>query len=213
MIRETMIGATFAIALATTSGALAAGEVGVVQFTQAGKALTAHSVAGESNLFAAYFEPPDYAYTDRVQFNVEVLYNMNGAPYADGVAVEYPQGTDLAVVGSGVNWVLPAIWYTPHTQTPLELKFDPQYGAKYVIAFDRAAVELGVHVVADVSGDGHMDIVDAMLVAQASAGLVTLTQVQKAVADVNCDNQLDIADALRIAQASAGVPGATVGCQ
>jgi hypothetical protein len=57
----------------------------------------------------------------------------------------------------------------------------------------------------DVTGDGKVDIVDALFIAQYTVGLRTLTPTQLAAGDVNCDGKVDITDALFIAQYTVGL--------
>ncbi len=57
----------------------------------------------------------------------------------------------------------------------------------------------------DCSGDGKVDIVDALFIAQSTVGLRTLGQAQYAAADVSGDAKVDIVDALFIAQATVGL--------
>lgn len=58
-------------------------------------------------------------------------------------------------------------------------------------------------VLGDVNNDGKVDIIDALMVAQYSAGIIP-TGFVYANADINNDGNVNIADALRIAQLSAG---------
>ncbi len=60
-------------------------------------------------------------------------------------------------------------------------------------------------VYGDCSGDGRMDITDALFIAQATVGLRNLTPAQSAAADVSGDGKLDIVDALYIAQVTVGL--------
>ena len=61
-------------------------------------------------------------------------------------------------------------------------------------------VELG-----DVSGDGQLNIVDALFVARYAVGL-PVSNFNANAADVNCDNQINIVDALLIARKIVGLP-------
>ena len=58
----------------------------------------------------------------------------------------------------------------------------------------------------DADLNGVVNILDALAVAQMSAGLFTPTSLQICVSDVDGDFAATILDALRIAQASAGLP-------
>ncbi|MBN2443624.1 MAG: hypothetical protein JXJ04_19850 [Spirochaetales bacterium] len=55
----------------------------------------------------------------------------------------------------------------------------------------------------DVSMDGTVDIVDALLIVQCSVGLNSCPQT--AIADVNCDDSVNIIDALLIYQYYVGL--------
>ncbi len=57
----------------------------------------------------------------------------------------------------------------------------------------------------DCSGDGKMDIVDALFIAQSTVGLRTFDPAQSAAADVSGDGAVNIVDALFIAQATVGL--------
>ncbi len=57
----------------------------------------------------------------------------------------------------------------------------------------------------DVSGDGAVDIVDALFIAQQTVGLRSFTTAQEAAGEVNGDGAVDIVDALFIAQATVGL--------
>jgi parallel beta-helix repeat protein len=57
----------------------------------------------------------------------------------------------------------------------------------------------------DVTGDGNVDITDALFIAQYTVGLRTLSPTQLAAGDVNCDGKVDITDALFIAQYTVGL--------
>jgi hypothetical protein len=57
----------------------------------------------------------------------------------------------------------------------------------------------------DVTGDGKVDVTDALFIAQYTVGLRTLTTMQLAAGDVNCDGKMDITDALFIAQYTVGL--------
>ncbi len=56
----------------------------------------------------------------------------------------------------------------------------------------------------DVSGDGKVDIVDALFIAQFTVGSRTLTPEEQILGDVNADNKVDVVDALFIAQFTVG---------
>jgi hypothetical protein len=56
-----------------------------------------------------------------------------------------------------------------------------------------------VGILGDVNGNGTVDIVDALLVAQYYVGLNPIN-FNVSVADVNCSGGVDIVDALRISQ-------------
>jgi len=58
-------------------------------------------------------------------------------------------------------------------------------------------------VIGDVSEDGSIDIVDALLVAQCYVGLQTCPDLS--IADTNCDGTIDIVDAFLIAQYYVGL--------
>ena len=62
----------------------------------------------------------------------------------------------------------------------------------------------------DVNGDGQANILDAMLIAQASTGL-NPANYNAANADVNCDNIVNINDALQVARYATGLV-TTLGC-
>ncbi len=57
----------------------------------------------------------------------------------------------------------------------------------------------------DVNGDGAVNVVDALFVAQYTVGLRTLTSAQLAAADVNCDGNVNVVDSLFIAQYTVGL--------
>jgi len=57
----------------------------------------------------------------------------------------------------------------------------------------------------DVNGDGQINVVDALFVAQYTVGLRQLNSNQLAAADVNCDVQVTVVDALFIAQYTVGL--------
>jgi len=57
----------------------------------------------------------------------------------------------------------------------------------------------------DCSGDGKVDIVDALFIAQSTVGLKTFDPAQYSAADVSGDDRVDIVDALFIAQATVGL--------
>ena len=57
----------------------------------------------------------------------------------------------------------------------------------------------------DVNGDGDIDFMDAQLILQYDAGLITLTPEQLAAADVNKDGDVDFMDAQLISQYDAGL--------
>jgi hypothetical protein len=57
----------------------------------------------------------------------------------------------------------------------------------------------------DVNGDGKVDIVDALFIAQYTVGSRTLSPNTLVFADVNGDGKVDIVDALFIAQATVGI--------
>ncbi len=57
----------------------------------------------------------------------------------------------------------------------------------------------------DVNGDGNVNIVDALFIAQYTVGLRTLTSTQIAAADVDCNGNVNIVDALFIAQHTVGL--------
>jgi hypothetical protein len=56
----------------------------------------------------------------------------------------------------------------------------------------------------DVNGDGSINIIDALLVAQVYVG-INVNNFNAETADVNCDGVLDITDALLIAQYYIGI--------
>jgi hypothetical protein len=64
----------------------------------------------------------------------------------------------------------------------------------------------------DVSRNGIVDIIDALLVAQCVASLVPCASYNSYAADVNCSEKIDIMDALLIARYVAGLIPA-LGCQ
>jgi len=57
----------------------------------------------------------------------------------------------------------------------------------------------------DVSGNGAVDITDALFIAQSTVGLRTLDVMQLVAADVNTNSRVDITDALFIAQFTVGL--------
>ena len=57
----------------------------------------------------------------------------------------------------------------------------------------------------DVNEDGTINIIDALLIAQATIRLTPLTQIQLSEADVNKDGKVDITDSLFIAQYTVGL--------
>ncbi len=57
----------------------------------------------------------------------------------------------------------------------------------------------------DCSGDGRVDITDALFIAQVTVGLRTFDPAQYAAADVSGDSKVDIVDALFIAQSTVGL--------
>ena len=64
----------------------------------------------------------------------------------------------------------------------------------------------------DVSGDGQIDIIDALFVARYVAGL-KVDNFNQAAADVNCDKSITILDALIIARKAAGLEVSGWGCE
>lgn len=81
----------------------------------------------------------------------------------------------------------------------------------YII--DNKGFNPGVDILGDVNGDGMIDIVDALLVAQYSVGK-EITNFNPDVSDVDASGEIDIIDALLIAQFYTGLidtfPGDTV---
>lgn len=57
----------------------------------------------------------------------------------------------------------------------------------------------------DINGDGSIDIVDALLIAQCYVGISSCSPAS--IADINCDGGIDIVDALLIAQYYVGLMG------
>lgn len=61
------------------------------------------------------------------------------------------------------------------------------------------------YVLGDVNGDGKIDAIDALMVLQASVGLISLTSTEYQAANVIVDNTVDAIDALAILQKSVGL--------
>jgi len=82
-------------------------------------------------------------------------------------------------------------------------------------SFNEVAIEdsgSGSGSTGDVNGNGTVDIVDALLVAQYYVGL-NPSPFNSTLADVNCDNAIDIVDALRIAQYYVGLISQLDSCE
>ncbi|MBI2837351.1 MAG: hypothetical protein HYX75_03500 [Acidobacteria bacterium] len=79
------------------------------------------------------------------------------------------------------------------------------YGGKYYKVHRAIADEYVCPIVADVNGNRTVDAGDVLFIAQAVAGLRTLTPAQQNAADVNCYAGLDVVDVLFYAQYVAGV--------
>jgi hypothetical protein len=67
-------------------------------------------------------------------------------------------------------------------------------------------IEVFLYLLGDVDGDGDVDEDDALLAAQAEAGLVSLTASQILRADVDKNSTVDIRDAYAIRRKAAGFP-------
>ena len=61
------------------------------------------------------------------------------------------------------------------------------------------------YLLGDVNGDGQVTVVDATLIQKYIAGLVTLSDTQKAAADVNNDGSVSVIDATLIQKYIAGL--------
>jgi hypothetical protein len=61
-------------------------------------------------------------------------------------------------------------------------------------------VRVDLYMLGDVNGDGEIDVLDAMLVAQHIVGDVSDDAIVLAAADVNGDGEIDVLDAMLIAQ-------------
>jgi hypothetical protein len=212
MNNQLKFGLVCAFVLASVNTAMA-GEPGQIVIRQASNsALVTHPVAGDINLFAAYIQPASYAYGGGEQFNVDIRYNMDGAPWADSYAINCSDASPPCNVGTGVEWTTnDEIHIVKASQVPILLRFDVAYGSQYVLVVDRAITDIAVKVAGDVDGNGVLTNEDAILVAEATVGVSHLSRIESAVADVNCDNTVDIVDALTIARTAAGMD--VLGCQ
>lgn len=95
----------------------------------------------------------------------------------------------------------------PLTSSTNVLKLHFQSGAdsnNYEGVFLKVTVKSGI-VKGDVNGDGQLSALDASLVLQHVAGIVTLTAEQQSAADVNGDGKLTALDASLILQKVAGI--------
>jgi hypothetical protein len=212
MNNQMRFGLVCAFVLASAGTAVAAEPGQIVIRQVSNSALATYPVAGDINLFAAYIQPASYAYGGGEQYNVDIRYNMDGAPWADSYEVKCAEGAPPCNVGAGVEWTSnDEITTINGSQVPIMLRFAAAYGSRYVFIVDRALTDIAVKVAGDVDGDGATTNDDANLVLEASLGLAPLSRIESAVADVNCDNRIDVLDALKIARTAAGLE--VLGCQ
>ncbi|HEY5961602.1 MAG TPA: dockerin type I repeat-containing protein [Polyangiaceae bacterium] len=212
MNNQLKLGLACVLILGSVDTAMAAEPGQIVIRQVSNNALVTHPVAGDINLFAAYIQPASYAYGGGEQFNVDIRYNMNGAPWADSYAVNCSVTNPPCNVGAGAEWTTnDDIYIVQSSQVPIMLRFDAAYGSHYVLVVDRAMTDIAVKVAGDVDGDGVLTTEDANMLLEAAVGLTQLSRIESAVADVNCDNTVNVNDALKVARAAAGLE--VLGCQ
>ena len=88
-----------------------------------------------------------------------------------------------------------------------EAKFIAEYkgGKQYAYYVEYTFDATKDYLLGDVNGDGQVTVVDATLIQKYIAGLVTLSDTQKAAADVNNDGSVSIVDATQIQKYIAGL--------
>ena len=141
----------------------------------------------------------------------------------------------FSVLGNRIDLEIASLGAAPIVASNYELLQDPQspelskvrsrYGALYQlysvvgqpkefsVEYPESQVEVKAYAVykntflcGDVNLDGRVDVVDALMSAQASAGVFTLGREQQRAADVNHSGFVDIIDALLISRYSSGLP-------
>ncbi len=95
-----------------------------------------------------------------------------------------------------------------NSTSPLNLSVQTlidQNGAAINYTLRNGTLTVSAVIKGDCSGDGSVNIVDALFVAQSTVGLRSLNPAQIAAADVNGDSAVNIVDALFIAQSTVGL--------
>jgi hypothetical protein len=118
----------------------------------------------------------------------------------DEAANEYSGTIDL---NAGQRYSIEMEFYESGGDASAQLSWSSNYQSKEIIPQSRLYSESGpTGDLGDVDGDGTIDIVDALLVAQYYVGLISIDTTN---ADTDCDGDIDIVDALLIAQYYVGL--------
>ncbi|MBN2533640.1 MAG: endo-1,4-beta-xylanase [Spirochaetales bacterium] len=114
-------------------------------------------------------------------------------------ATEYTGTIDLV---AGQKVPIQIEFYEEGGEASIKLSWSSNNQSKEIVPQSRFYSETGPDNLGDVDGDGEINIVDALLIAQYYVGLVTIDTTN---ADTNCDGSIDIVDALLIAQYYVGL--------
>ena len=90
------------------------------------------------------------------------------------------------------------------TNKVLTCALDPGYHLVHFLVSGEFGLNSGSGAVGDVSGDGNVNIVDALFIARHAVGL-SVSGFNEDAADVNCNGQIDIVDALLVARKAVGL--------
>jgi hypothetical protein len=116
---------------------------------------------------------------------------------ADDLDEWHKFGSTVAIAENRVVIGAPKFPPPPEYSASIENSSDPYSGSAYIYII----VKIG-----DVTCDGVIDIIDALLTARFSANLPVPPEFNENVADTNCNDFINIIDALLIARYSAGLP-------
>jgi endo-1,4-beta-xylanase len=120
--------------------------------------------------------------------------------WGEEAATEY---TGTIALNAGQRYPITMEFYESGGEASAQLAWSCSYQSKEVVPQSRLYSETGTTGdLGDVDGNGEINIVDALLVAQYYVGLISIDTTN---ADTNCDGTVDILDALLIAQYYVGL--------
>lgn len=146
-------------------------------------------VVSVTNNSAGYITMVDYATAGTIKFS------GTGSGYSSELAITWK-----ALSNGDVNLPITVTQFTDAAGNPATINGYAATGSAGTISIKNDLYYFG-----DVSGDGGITVIDALMVAQYSAGLRTSGSLELAAGDVNLDGTTNILDALIIARYVSGI--------